>query len=56
MFRDSDGYASFFPPEDDIQGHQALLEKHPDLETEDSAVGAISNRDSPDKFNKTEFL
>lgn len=52
IFRDSGGYASFFPPEDDIQGHQALLEKHPDLETEDSPVGAISNRDSPNKLIK----
>ena len=52
IFRDSGGYASFFPPEDDIQGHQALLEKHPDLETEDSPVEAISNRDSPNKLIK----
>ena len=52
IFRDSGGYTSFFPMEDDIQGHQALLEKHPDLETEDSSVGAISNRDSPDKLIK----
>ena len=52
IFRDSGGYASFFPPEDDIQGHQALLEKHPDLETEDLPAGAISNRDSSDKLIK----
>ena len=52
IFRDSGGYASFFPLEDDIQGHQGLLEKHPDLETENSAVGAISNRDSPGKLIK----
>lgn len=52
IFRDSGGYGSFFPPEDDIQGHQALLEKHPDLETEDLPVGAISNRDSSDKLIK----
>ena len=56
MFRDSGGYASFFPSEDDIQGHQALLEKHPDLETEDLPVGAISNRDVPDKLIKQSFF
>lgn len=33
IFRDSSGYASFFPVEDDMREHQALLEKHPDLET-----------------------
>ena len=33
IFRDSSGYASFFPVEDDMRKHQALLEKHPDLET-----------------------
>ncbi len=33
IFRDSSGYASFFPIEDDEQAHQALSEKHPDLET-----------------------
>ena len=33
IFRDSSGYASFFPLEDDMREHQALLEKHPDLET-----------------------
>ena len=33
IFRDSSGYASFFPVEDDITEHQALSEKHPDLET-----------------------
>lgn len=38
MFRDSSGYASFFPIEDDIRAHQALSEKHPDLE----AVGDSS--------------
>ena len=35
IFRDSSGYASFFPVEDDMREHQALLEKHPDLETAD---------------------
>ena len=52
IFRDSSGYGSFFPPEDDIQGHQGLLEKHPDLETEDPSVGAISHRDSSNKLIK----
>ena len=33
IFRDSSGYASFFPVEDDIREHQALSEKYPDLET-----------------------
>ena len=33
IFRDSSGYASFFPVEDDMREHQALSEKHPDLET-----------------------
>ena len=32
IFRDSSGYASFFPVEDDVREHQALSEKHPDLE------------------------
>ena len=56
IFRDSGGYASFFPPEDDVQGHQALLKKHPDLDTEDSPLGAISNRDSPNKLIKQSFF
>ena len=33
IFRDSSGYASFFPVEDDVREHQSLSEKHPDLET-----------------------
>jgi type III restriction enzyme len=33
IFRDSSGYASFFPVEDDVREHQALSEKYPDLET-----------------------
>ena len=33
IFRDSSGYASFFPVEDDVREQQALSEKHPDLET-----------------------
>ncbi len=56
IFRDSGGYASFFPPEDDVQGHQTLLEKHSDLDTEDPSVGAISHRDSPNKLIKQSFF
>lgn len=37
IFRDSSGYGSFFPIEDDVRAHQALSGKHPDLET---AAGA----------------
>jgi type III restriction enzyme len=33
IFRDSSGYDSFFPIEDDIRKHQALSEEYPDLET-----------------------
>ena len=33
IFRDSSGYDSFFPIEDDIRKHQSLSEVHPDLET-----------------------
>ncbi len=33
IFRDSSGYDSFFPIEDNIRKHQALSEEHPDLET-----------------------
>lgn len=33
IFRDSSGYASFFPIEDDVREHHALSEKHPDIET-----------------------
>ena len=33
IFRDSSGYDSFFPIEDDIRKHQSLSEEHPDLET-----------------------
>ncbi len=32
IFRDTGGYASFFPVEDDVREHQALSEKYPDLE------------------------
>ena len=56
MFRDSGGYASFFPPEDDIQGHQALLEKHPDLETEDLPVRVTSVHNPLGKLIKQSFF
>ena len=56
MFRDSGGYASFFPPEDDIQGHQALLEKHPDLETEDPPVRVTSVHNPSGKLIKQSFF
>ena len=45
MFRDSSGYASFFPIEDDVREHQALSEKYPDLEVVgELGVGAVANR------------
>ena len=56
MFRDSGGYASFFPPEDNIQGHQALLEKHPDLETEDLPVRVTSVHNPLGKLIKQSFF
>ena len=56
IFRDSGGYRSFFPPEDDVQGHKALLEKHPDLETDDPSVRTISHRDPSDKLIKQSFF
>ena len=33
MFRDSGGFGSFFPPDDDVASHQALLERIPNLDT-----------------------
>lgn len=33
IFRDTGGYASFFPVEDDVREHKALSEMYPDLET-----------------------
>lgn len=33
IFRDTGGYATFFPIEDDLREHKALSEKYPDLET-----------------------
>ena len=33
IFRDTGGYATFFPIEDDVREHKALSEMYPDLET-----------------------
>ena len=33
IFRDTSGYATFFPIEDDLREHKALSEMHPDLQT-----------------------
>jgi type III restriction enzyme len=33
MFRDSGAFQTFFPPEDDKQGHEKLLERIPNLDT-----------------------
>ena len=38
VFKDSGGFETFFPPEDDIEGHIKLLEKYPNLD----AFGAAS--------------
>ncbi len=32
LFRDNGGFTEFFPSEDDIKGHEALLEKFPNLD------------------------
>ena len=39
MFRDSGGFDTFFPVEDDREGHEALLEEFPNLDTFDPADG-----------------
>ena len=39
MFRDSGGFDTFFPIEDDGEGHEALLEEFPNLDTFDPADG-----------------
>ena len=39
MFRDSGGFDTFFPIEDDREGHEALLEEFPNLDTFDPADG-----------------
>lgn len=33
VFRDNGGFQSFFPPEDDIEGHETLLNKYKNLDT-----------------------
>lgn len=37
IFRDSGGYTSFFPEQDDSSTNRALSERHPDLEKNDTA-------------------
>ena len=37
IFRDSGSYTSFFPEQDDSRANQALSERHPDLEKNDTA-------------------
>lgn len=39
MFRDSGGFDRFFPRDDDVKGHKALLERTPNLDTFDQAGG-----------------
>ena len=39
MFRDSGGFDRFFPADDDAAGHQALLERMPNLDTFDEEAG-----------------
>lgn len=54
IFRDSSGYASFFPIEDDVQEHQALSDKYPDLEkaSEDQPAQARITLNPEDSFIK----
>lgn len=40
MFRDSGGFHSFFPAEDDVKGHEALLRSMPNLDTFPQAPGS----------------
>ena len=39
MFRDSGGFESFFPSEDDIEGHEVILREFPNLDVFQSAGG-----------------
>ncbi len=39
IFRDSGGYTSFFPEQDDASANEALSERHPDLETNTNSSG-----------------
>ena len=39
MFRDSGGFDAFFPDEDDVEGHRALLEEFPNLDAFDPVAG-----------------
>ena len=38
IFRDSGGYTSFFPEQDDVAANRELAERHPDLEKHDSGA------------------
>ena len=38
IFRDSGGYTSFFPEQDDLTANRALAEQHPDLEKNSSGA------------------
>ena len=39
MFRDSGGFDSFFPADDDVAGHQALVDQVPNLDTFEREAG-----------------
>ena len=39
MFRDSDGFDRFFPPDDDPTAHARMLEEHPNLDTFEQTAG-----------------
>ena len=61
MFRDSSGYASFFPIEDDVREHQALSEKYPDLEvvgelSRSGTVGGTSRSRSTEETSRSQTV
>jgi len=39
MFRDSGGFQEFFPPEDEVKSHEALLSRFPNLDTFENEAG-----------------
>ncbi|MBI4329860.1 MAG: DEAD/DEAH box helicase family protein [Chloroflexi bacterium] len=39
VFKDSGGFQDFFPPEDDIKAHEALLKRFPNLDTYEKESG-----------------
>ena len=43
IFRDSGGYTSFFPEQDDLTANRALAEQHPDLEQNSSGAWVKQN-------------